>query len=276
MGTSIDKPKYYKSGDGEEIELLLHSHDVGYCCKCMVAINGTEISAERANRWIRKEEKPICFRCRKTGAQLKRFLLIFSSLISVILITSITTFKFLQSSNGNINETYPTFAGIGWTASKSTASLQMRERGYILKREDLTSQLYEAKIIGENAKVTLIYNDRDRNLEKLYVEFSNLNILDRERVETMYNQILIALQNNYGTASSVTQENTSKMLNKKALWMEKKGGSYPAPYLSVHLKTGNFNSLLVTYLSPSETQLVRARKTRKIYKTRLQSKIDDF
>ena len=149
--------------------------------------------------------------------------MIFSSLISVILITSITTFKFLQSSNGNINETYPTFAGIGWTASKSTASLQMRERGYILKREDLTSQLYEAKIIGENAKVTLIYNDRDRNLEKLYVEFSNLNILDRERVEAMYTQILIALQNNYGTASSVTQENTSKMLNKKALWMEKKG-----------------------------------------------------
>ena len=58
--------------------------------------------------------------------------------------------------------------------------------------------------------------------------------------------------------------------------METKGGSYPAPYLSVQLKTGNFNSLLVTYSSPSETQLARERKTRKIYETRLQSKIDDF
>jgi len=242
----------------------------------MVAIDGNEISAERADRWIRKEEKAICFRCRKTGAQLKRFLLILSSLISVILITFITTFKFLQSSNGDINETYPTFAGIGWFSSKSKASLQMRERGYILKREDLTSQLYEGKIIGENAKVTLIYNDQDQNLQKLYVEFSNLDILDQERVEAVYNQILIALQNNYGAASSVIQASTSKILNQQALWIEAKGESYPAPYLSIHLQTGNFNSLLVTYLSPSETQLARERKTRKIYKTRLQSKIDDF
>lgn len=242
----------------------------------MVAIDGNEISAERADRWIRKKEKPICFRCRKTGAQIKRFLLIFSSLISVILITSITTFKFLQSSNGNINETYPTFAGIGWSSSKSTASLQMRERGYILKGEDLTSKLYEGKIIGENAKVTLIYNDSDQNLQKLYVEFSKLDILDPERVEAMYNQILISLQNNYGTASSVIQASTSKILNQKALWIEARGESFPAPYLGVHLQTGNFNSLLVTYLSPSETQLARERKTRKIYKTRVQSKIDDF
>ena len=276
VGDCIDKPKYHDSGDGEEIELLLHSHDVGYCCKCMIAINGNEISAERADRWIRKEEKPICFRCRKAGAQLKRVLLILSSLIAVILITLITTFKFLQSSIGNIEETYPTFAGIGWFSSKSQASLQMRERGYILKREDLTSQLYEGKIIGENAKVTLIYNDPNQNLEKLYVEFSNQISLDRERVEAVYDQILIALRNNYGTATSVIQASTSKTLNKRALWIETKGESYPAPYLSVHLQTGNLNSLLVTYLSPSETQLSRERKTREIYENRLQSKIDDF
>ena len=271
------KETYYQTGDGEEIEFLLHSHDVGYCCKCREAIDGNEISAERGDRWIRKKEPPICRRCRKFRSQFRKFIIVSSSIISVVLFTFLIGYKYFQSRNKEIDIDYPTFAGIQWTTSKTTASLRMRGRGYTLVSEDPITQTYRAELVGAMTEVTFIYNDQPQTLEMVCVEIGKLQILDREKIDDIYNQILVTLQNNYGVPSSQTQTILLDTTKTGASWIETKGKSYPAPYLSIRLVTDDVkNSLLLTYLSPSETQIYRERKTKNIQEARLESKIDDF
>ena len=271
------KETYYQTGDREEIELLLHSHDVDYCCKCKEAIYGNEISAERAARWIRKEEAPICRRCRRFRSQFRKFIIISSSIILFVLLAFLTGYKYFQSRNKEIHIDYPTFAGIQWTTSKTTASLRMRGRGYTLVSEDSMTQTYRAELLGAITEVTFIYNDQPQTLETVCVEIGKLQILDREKIDDIYDQILVTLQNNYGIPSSQTQTILLDTTRTQASWIEAKGESYPGPYLSIRMETDDVkNTLLLTYLSPSETQIFRERKTKNIQEARLKSKIDDF
>ena len=271
------KETYYQTGDREEIELLLHSHDVDYCCKCKEAIHGNEISAERAARWIRKEEPPICRRCRRFRSQFRKFLIISSSIILFVLLAFLTGYKYFQSRNKEIHIDYPTFAGTQWTTSKTTASLRMRGRGYTLVSEDSMTQTYRAELLGAITEVTFIYNDQPQTLETVCVEIGKLQILDREKIDDIYDQILVTLQNNYGIPSSQTQTILLDTTRTQASWIEAKGESYPGPYLSIRMETDDVkDTLLLTYLSPSETQIFRERKTKNIQEARLKSKIDDF